>query len=126
MKVKDVPCVEILSKDRFLAKFKANICKVCRGFGTLHKAGDEDKLCQWCPSPRSSVIRKWFPGRACVIDKGTMCETGAVLVKAPFLSQYKEWFVVVATVAEATHPRTHEYYQKQFNVRILMERISLS
>ena len=88
MKVKDVPCVEILSKDRFLAKFKV--------------------------------------GRSCIIDKGTPSEQAGVIVKSPFKNRFKEWFVVVAVVSEAMHPRTYEYFQKRFDVRILKERVSLS
>ena len=126
MKVKDVPCVVILSKGRFLAKFKAKICKVCSGVGTLHKDGEPDRFCKFCPPSRPSVVRKWSPGRACVIDKGMVIEVEGVLVKAPFLNQFREWFVIVVTVGEATHPRTYEYFQEKFNVRILKERVSLS
>lgn len=111
-----------------MAKFKAKICERCRGVGMLHKIGDPDKLCQFCSfyASKPSVVRKWLPGKSCVIDKGTMMEIKGVLAKAPFLNQFREWCVIVVTVGEAMSRVDHEYYLTQFNVRILMKRVSLS
>ena len=110
-----------------MAKFKARVCKKCRGDGALHKPGDpSDILCQWCPPPKPSVARKWSPGESCIMDDGKVGSVKGVLVKAPFLSQYKEWFVIVATVDECMSPKDEEYYQRRFNVRILKKRVTLA
>ncbi len=69
------------------------------------------------------MAKKFRVGRPCIIDKGKPGETEGVLIKPPFKNQFNEWFVVVATVAEEMHPKTYEYYNKRFDVRILKERV---
>ena len=70
-------------------------------------------------------MKKFRVGRPCIIDPGTEHTMEGILVKVPHKNRFGEWFVVVATVGEDVHPKTFEYFQARFDVRILKERVKM-
>lgn len=102
----------------------AKVCKKCKGYGFLHKPGEDDRFCLSCPRSKPAIMRKWKQGRSCVIDKGRGNAIKGVLIKSPFMSPSNNWMVVVATIEEAQN-KEGILVPTRFNVMLIKKRVTL-
>ena len=102
----------------------AKVCKKCKGYGFLHKPGEEDRFCLSCPRAKPAIMRQWKRGRRCILDKREPSAIEGVLVKPPFVSPSKNWMVVMAIVEESMSP-DGILRPKRHNVMVIKKRVTL-
>ena len=102
----------------------AKVCKKCKGYGFLHKPGEDDRFCLSCPRAKPAIMRQWKMGRRCILDKGKSNAIEGILVKSPFVSPSKNWMVVLAIVEEAMDKKGL-LVPTRFNVMVIKKRVTL-
>lgn len=103
----------------------AKVCKKCKGYGFLHKPGEEDRFCLSCPRAKPAIMRQWKKGRRCILDKKEPSTIEGILVKPPFVSPSKNWMVVMAIVEEAMSLDSILLRPKRHNVMVIKKRVTL-